>query len=137
MQDSRRFLNKHQFEKLIVNFQCCFRHKQWWQNVKHFVTRLRKFWQNIKLFFLIAQVETSTKAQKLPSLQLENNLNLTILHFFPTLDSYFDNETCNINADKYFTQIFTKKDVPLKHKISLTINSIQYGCKYCKQHENN
>ena len=84
-------------------------------------------------------METSTKAQKLPSLQLENNLNLTILHFFSTLDSCFDNETSNINTDKYFTQIFTKKDVLLllKHKISLTINSIQYGCKYCKQHENN
>ena len=71
---------------------------------------------------------------KTANLQLENNLNLTNFTFFSTLDSCLDNETCNINADKYFTKIFTKKDVLLKHKISLTINSIQYGCKYCKQH---
>ena len=71
---------------------------------------------------------------KTANLRLENNLNLTNFTFFSTLDSCLDNETCNINADKYFTKIFTKKDVLLKHKISLTINSIQYGCKYCKQH---
>ena len=39
-----------------------------------------------------------------------------------------------MNIEKCFTKIFAEKDA---RKILVIINSIEYGCNYIKQHENN